>query len=41
MGGNVALNFGISHPKMARALIVAATGVGTTDPSLIAALPYL
>ena len=31
MGGNIALNFGISHPDMARALIVAATGSGTTD----------
>ena len=31
MGGNVALNFGLAHPQMARALIVAATGSGTTD----------
>lgn len=31
MGGNVALNFGIAHPDMTRALIVAATGSGTTD----------
>ena len=31
MGGNVALNFGLTHPEMARALIVAATGSGTTD----------
>jgi len=31
MGGNVALNFGIAHPKMAKALIVAATGAGSTD----------
>ena len=32
MGGNVALNFGLTHPEMARALIVAATGSGTTHP---------
>jgi pimeloyl-ACP methyl ester carboxylesterase len=31
MGGNVALNFGIAHPDMAKALIIAATGSGTTD----------
>ena len=31
MGGNIALNFGIAHPEMARALIVAATGSGTVD----------
>lgn len=31
MGGSVALNFGIAHPEMARALIVAATGSGSTD----------
>ncbi|MFQ5933410.1 MAG: alpha/beta fold hydrolase [Dehalococcoidia bacterium] len=32
MGGNVALNFGIAHPSMARALVVAGTGTGSTDP---------
>ena len=32
MGGNVALNFGLAHPEMARGLIVAATGSGTTYP---------
>ena len=32
MGGNVALNFGLSHPQMARSLIVAGTGAGSTDP---------
>ena len=32
MGGNVALNFGLTHPKMARSLIVAGTGSGSTDP---------
>jgi len=31
MGGNIALNFGIVHPEMAKAIIVAATGAGTTD----------
>jgi pimeloyl-ACP methyl ester carboxylesterase len=31
MGGNVALNFGLAHPQMARSLVVAATGSGTTD----------
>jgi len=31
MGGSVALNFGLAHPDMAKALIVAATGAGTTE----------
>ena len=31
MGGNIALNFGITHPEMTRALIVVATGAGTTN----------
>ncbi len=31
MGGNVALNFCIAHPEMAKALVTAATGSGTTD----------
>ena len=31
MGGSVALNFGIAHPGMARSLVVAAAGSGTTD----------
>ncbi len=31
LGGNVALNFGIAHPEMAKALVVAATGSGSTD----------
>ena len=31
MGGSVALNFGIAHPEMCRALIVAAAGAGTTN----------
>lgn len=30
MGGNVALNFGLDHPEMTRALIIVATGAGTT-----------
>jgi pimeloyl-ACP methyl ester carboxylesterase len=30
MGGNVALNFGIAHPDMAKGLVIAATGAGTT-----------
>jgi len=30
MGGNIALNFGIAHPEMTKALIVVATGSGTT-----------
>ena len=30
MGGNVALNFGIAHPEMTRALIIVASGAGTT-----------
>ncbi len=32
MGGNVALNFGLDHPELARSLIVAGTGSGSTDP---------
>ena len=32
MGGNVALNFGVTHPQKTRALIVAGTGTGSTDP---------
>ena len=31
MGGSVTLNFGIAHPEMARSLIVAAAGSGTTN----------
>ncbi|MFQ5850024.1 MAG: alpha/beta fold hydrolase [Candidatus Binatia bacterium] len=34
MGGNVALNFGLAYPQMARSLIVAGTGTGSTDPEL-------
>lgn len=32
MGGTVALNFGITHPGIARALIIAGVGTGSTDP---------
>ena len=31
MGGNVALNFGLTYPRTARSLIVAGTGAGSTD----------
>ncbi|GIT14131.1 MAG: alpha/beta hydrolase [Chloroflexota bacterium] len=31
MGGNVALNFGIAHPEMAKSLIVASAGSGSTN----------
>ena len=31
MGGSVALNFGIAHPEIARSLIVASAGAGTTE----------
>ena len=31
MGGNVALNFGLTHPEMARSVVIAATGSGSTD----------
>jgi len=31
MGGNTTLNFGIAHPDMTKALIVASAGAGTTD----------
>jgi pimeloyl-ACP methyl ester carboxylesterase len=32
MGGSAALGFGLAHPKMTRALIVAGTGTGSTNP---------
>ncbi len=32
MGGSTTLHFGIRHPEMARALIVAAAGSGSTNP---------
>ena len=31
MGGSVALGFGIAHPEMARSLVIASAGAGTTD----------
>ena len=31
MGGSVALNFGITHPEMAKSLIVASAGSGSTN----------
>ncbi len=34
MGGSTALNFGLTYPHMARSLIVAGTGTGSTDPEL-------
>jgi pimeloyl-ACP methyl ester carboxylesterase len=30
MGGNIALNFSLAHPEMTKALIIVATGAGTT-----------
>lgn len=36
MGGGVALSFGLAHPDMARALIVAGAGTGSTDPERFA-----
>ena len=32
MGGALTLNFGIRYPEMAKSLIVAAAGTGSTDP---------
>jgi pimeloyl-ACP methyl ester carboxylesterase len=32
MGGSVALNFGLTYPAMARAIIVASAGSGSDDP---------
>ena len=32
MGGSVALNFGLTHPEMARSLVVSACGSGSDDP---------
>ena len=34
MGGATALHFGLDHPEMARALIVAAAGSGSVDPEV-------
>ena len=31
MGGTTALNFGIAHPEMARALIIASAGAGSDN----------
>ena len=31
MGGTLALNFGLTHPEMAKSLIIAAAGSGSTD----------
>ena len=31
MGGTLALNFGLTHPHMAKSLIIAAAGTGSTD----------
>ena len=36
MGGNVALNFGLAHPAMARSLVVAGTGTGSDSPESFA-----
>lgn len=36
MGGNVALNFGLTHPDMARSLVVAGTGTGSDSPESFA-----
>ena len=33
MGGSVALNFGLTHPEMARSLVVAACGSGSDNPA--------
>lgn len=32
MGGSLAVNFGLAHPEMAKSLIVASAGTGSTDP---------
>ena len=32
MGGNVALNFGLTYPQMASSLVVAGTGTGSVEP---------
>ena len=37
MGGATALQFGLQHPEMARSLIVAGAGTGSTDPEQFAA----
>ncbi len=40
MGGSLALHFGLRHPEMARALIVAAAGTGSTNPEESRAMWY-
>ena len=35
MGGNVALNFGLAHPRLARSLVVAGTGTGSDSPDIV------
>ena len=37
MGGSVTLNFGISHPEMAKSLIVASAGSGSTNRKMFLA----
>ena len=37
MGGSTTLHFGIRHPEMARALIIAAAGSGSTNPERVQA----
>lgn len=32
MGGSMVLNFGLAHPEMAKAMVVASAGSGSTDP---------
>ncbi len=34
MGGSTVLNFGLTYPHMARSLIVAGTGTGSSDPAI-------
>ena len=36
MGGSVALNLGIAHPEVTRALILAGVGTGSSDPQRLA-----
>ena len=36
MGGTMTLSFGIAHPEMAKGLIVAGAGTGSTDPQRMA-----